>query len=160
MKWYVRDLSGEGSLLGPYDRDEALSVADRVDGSVFSEELLKPRFTSSDEADALLRELHDLRGMVSKSHDSTADASRILAFCDEGEMTNLLQQASDMIVLLSREKLVTGRIESGVLDFDPLPQGVRIKVDDYDVEGCANPDDLERDDEDRLHTPLEFVSQE
>lgn len=140
MRWYVRNIDS-GEVWGPMTKSEADDMVDTVDDMImFQETLFEPRMMSDD----IAQSVHNLCQMAGEMSGTTVG--------------DVCRKAAELLVNLSREKLITGKIQGGVLDFDALPLGVRIKVDDYDVDGVD--DDLERDDEDRLYTPLEFVARE
>jgi hypothetical protein len=124
MRWYVKH-EGTGSILGPLTKDEALGMAD-TDCMVFSDDIFSPSFVLTSEAKELVIEMRDelqiTPGTITRQNTNT-------------KFRALLQRSIDTITLLSREKLVTGSIEGGVLSLGDVPDGVAVDIRDFDVEG-------------------------
>jgi len=116
MLWYVRH--EDGDIWGPMSKAEAESMRDQLDDAcMFDERIFSPRFVTNAEVEGLLA---DLRGMKDGEDDALGE---------------LCQRAADTITLLCNERLVTGTIQGGVLDLDPLPLGVSVDIRDYDTDG-------------------------
>ena len=71
---------------------------------------------------------------------------------DEDLATSVFRRAIDTISFLSREKVITGTIEGGVLSLDTIPAGVSVDIRDYDVEGMEE-DNLLRDEKGGTYFP-------
>lgn len=70
------------------------------------DELARQGDVTTPEIEALVKEIGSTKRLVSKSYETTRDASAILHFCDEGKMGELLQRTMDTISLLSAKKEV------------------------------------------------------
>ena len=121
MNWYVK-YEGTEEIAGPMSKDEALAMADRVDGMIFSGNIFSPQFVTTSEAEAVLTGLRRIQQLVGPG---------LLTISAE-----LLQQAIDTITLLSAE------IFSGDI-FPPSEQAPSSskEVEDLlcDLEGMAAP---------------------
>lgn len=77
---------------------------------------------------------------------------QVTRYVNTDPLGGILQRAIDMITFLSREKVVSGTIEGGVLSLDKVPAGVVVDIRDYDVEGMEE-DVLLRDDKGGTYFP-------
>lgn len=135
MNWYVK-YEGTGEISGPMTQDEALSIVgkdggDAADGLVFSENIFSPKFVTTPEVEGLLAEMK-----------SVAEAGIVIPHV----IQEVMMRAIDMIIFLSREKVVSGTIQGGVLDLDPIPEGVTVDIRDRDCDGIDE-NKLEKDDQ-------------
>lgn len=138
MQWYLRHEDGE--IWGPMSQQEAQDMRDRLDDSVmFSEELFAQTVVLSEEVTSVLAGLRELqRILVRGLWGKDADIREFDLSQDE------LQKAIDVITNLSREKVVTGSIEGGVLSLGEVSEGVTVDIRDFDVEG-VDPELVEED---------------
>ena len=122
MKWYVRTECGD--VRGPMSQEDAEFERDRLDGAVmYNERIFEPEFVTTEEVETILAEMK-----------SVATAGIVEA-----------KEIAEKLVLLSREKVVTGSIEGGVLNLGEVPEGVSIDIRDYDTDG-VDPDLVKTDD--------------
>jgi len=121
MNWYVK-CEATGEIAGPMTEGDALSKAELIDVLVFNDELFNGMVpgSSHEDVERLLSEMK-----------SVAEAEIVIPKRNK----ELVQRAIDTILFLSREKVVTGVIDGGVLHLDELPPGVSVDIRDYDTEG-------------------------
>lgn len=104
------------------------------------EELSHPRYVIAGDVGRLIAEM---RSEISKQYPVDPHKAPEAYTLARYESRLLLQRAVEMLVELSREKLVTGSIWGGALTLDDLPLGVRVEVRDYDMAGDGGEDVLE-----------------
>jgi len=69
---------------------------------------------------------------------------------DEAEgMRDQLDDALIFPETIFEQRVVTGSVEGGVLDFDSVPAGVEVQINDYDTDG-VDEDRLSEDEDGRL----------
>lgn len=78
-----------------------------------------------------------------------------LGIQDANLIEEIMNKAVDTIILLSREKVITASITGGVFDVGEIPVGVKLEVNDYDVENY-DLDDLTEDESGEACKKLEF----
>jgi len=106
------------------------------------EHAAKPKYEMSREVGCLIA---DLRKELSSGMG--------LTLTDGQE--SLIRNSIDALVELSREKMVTGEIQGGVLTLDNVPEGVVVEIRDYDVgDGGAYEDAVSIDDQGHQYVGL------
>lgn len=162
-QWYVR--WEDGSISGPMDKKDTLHLSEKADIMIFSGKIFSQESVITPEMRELLKEFSEMRELLLETRALIVHLSRekvVVTTSEVGkvleELENLdkyghpavemaeIRRAIDMITLLSREKVVTGTIEGGVLDLDPLPEGVTVDIRDRDCEG-VDEDVVEEDEE-------------
>lgn len=123
MNWYMRH-EGTGTIAGPMTYDDALEIAEH--GMVFSEAV----FDQEVEEEVILDIPKETKNLLAEM-ESVATAGIVIPHV----IQEVMKRAIDTIVVLSREKLVTGTIEGGVLSLDDVPEGVIVDIRDYDTDG-------------------------
>lgn len=98
VRWYVRWLT-DGHITGPMSKEEAVHCAKGLDNVVpFSERMLEPKFVTSSEVKSLIGELKGIQ-------NSFPAECRDCGGLSETDV-DVLQEAIDTLILLSREKVV------------------------------------------------------
>ena len=164
-------------------------MADQADGMIFSENIFSPKFVATEEVELLLRDIkaaqtscfartmnipESFTQVLQRASDALVLLSRVkpaptkeveyliaqLRRFGADNWSDVLQgadcripndsdcdickQAADVLVSLSREKVVRGSIAGGVLDLTEVSEGILIDIRDRDCEG-VNEDIVEED---------------
>lgn len=137
MNWYVKNEHGE--IRGPMTQESAEFESGRLDDSLMFNDRIFELVTTKEVEDCVT----DLRDLIAHRGRSV-----------------IMQQAIFLLDLLSREKLIVGKLKDGCVTFDPLPAGVRIRIRNCDVRATSTPSQVSnwREDEDGFFVPLEFVA--
>jgi hypothetical protein len=161
--WYIR-YEGTGNVDGPISRSDALQRAEQAEGMVFHAHIFEPEFVVSSEVKSLVDALQSCKDatllirnisqraidaliLLSKKPEMSAEDASLVAELKsiQGAMLvartgkddaigSLCRRVIDRITNFSREILITGNIEGGVLDLDELPPGVKVVIRDYDTQ--------------------------
>lgn len=126
MNWYVK-FEGTGVISGPMSHEKAEYYAEAAVGLVFSEAVFEQEEVVNfpSKVEDLLKDLHLHVMPLSVGKDYNLD----------NRLSSLCQRAIDTITNLSREKVVRGTIQGGVLSLEDVPAGVTVDIKDYDCEG-------------------------